>query len=87
MNGQGIAEDLGGDVRIRGAARVGEEAAVVGLRRRRAVDAEPAAEPHRDQRGVQPVLERQAHAEVGGQAQGRDQLRASDLLGDLRRLG
>jgi hypothetical protein len=36
---------------------------------------------------VQPVLERKAHAEVGGQAQGGDEFRASDLLAALRRFG
>ena len=35
MSGQRVAEDLGGDVRIGGAARVGEQAGVVGMRRRR----------------------------------------------------
>ena len=69
----------GGDVRVRGAARMGEEAGVVGLRHVLAVDAEAVGEPHRDQRAVQAVLEREPHAEVRRQAQGRDQLRASNL--------
>jgi hypothetical protein len=55
---QGIAEDLSGDVRIGGAARVGKQAGVIGLRRRRGVDPEPVGESGRDQRAVQTVLER-----------------------------
>ena len=42
MSGQRIAEDLGRHVRIRGAAGVRQQAGVVGLRRRRRVDPEPA---------------------------------------------
>ena len=87
MSGQGVAEDLWRDVRIRGATRVGEQAGVVGVRRRGGVDAEPFGEPARDQRAPQPMLERKAHAQVGGQAQRGDQLRAPDLLGALRRFG
>jgi hypothetical protein len=52
MSGQGIAEDLGGDVRIGGAPRVRQQAGVIRLRRRHAVDAKLVAEPHRDHRGV-----------------------------------
>ena len=87
MRRQRAAEDLRRDVRVGGAADVGQQGRVVGLRRRGAVDAEPVAEPHRDQRGLEPVLEREAHPEVGGQAQRCDQLRASHLLAALRRLG
>jgi hypothetical protein len=36
---------------------------------------------------MQTVLEREPHAKVGRQAQGRDELRASDLLAALRRFG
>jgi hypothetical protein len=36
---------------------------------RRGLDVQPISKPHRDQRGVQPVLEREAHAEVGRQAE------------------
>jgi hypothetical protein len=86
LDGHRTAEDLGGDVRIGGAPRVGQQAGVIGLRRSRAVDAEPIAEPHRDHRGVQPMLERKPHAEVRGQAQGRNQLRGADLFAVLRRL-
>ena len=63
-------------MRIRGAPDVGQQARVVGVRGRRAIDTEPVAEPHRDQRGLEPVIEREAHPEVGGQAQRCDQLRA-----------
>jgi hypothetical protein len=47
----------------------------------------PTGEPGRDQRDVQAVLERKAHAEIGGQAQGGDQLRAVGLLAALGRVG
>jgi hypothetical protein len=83
MRGERTAKDLRADMRIGGAARMGEQTGVIGLHRGRAVDAEPVT----DQRRVQPVLERKAHPEVGGQAQRRHQLRGSNLLADLRRLG
>ena len=87
MRGQRPAEDLRGDVRIRRAAGMREQAGVVGLARRRAVDAEPLGEPGRDQRGVQAVLERKPHTEIGGKAQRGHELRAADLLAALRRFG
>ena len=53
---------------------------VVGLRRRRGVDTKPFGEPGRDQGGLQPVLERESHAEIGRQAQRRDHLRGAYAL-------
>jgi hypothetical protein len=87
MGRERIAENLRRDVRVRGAARMGEEANVVGLRDGLAVDAEPVGEPHRNQGAMQAVLEREPHAGVRRQAQRRDQLRASDLRAALRRFG
>jgi hypothetical protein len=87
MGRERIAEGIRRDVRVRGAARMGEEAGVVGLRDGLAVDAEPVGEPHRNQGAMQAVLEREPHAEVRRQAQRRDQLRASDLRAALRRFG
>ena len=86
MGGERVAEHLRGDVGVGGAARMAKQTGVVGLRCRRRIEPEPASEPRRDQRAVQPVLEREPHAEVGGQAQRRDHLRAADLLDALRRL-
>ena len=86
MGGERGPEELRGDVGVSGAARMGKQAGVIRLRRRRRVDPEPVSEPARDQRGVQPVLEREPHAEVGRQAQGPDHLRGADLLGALGRL-
>src|SRR5919205_4291768 len=43
-------------------------------------------EPRRDQRGLQAVLEREPHAEVGRQAQRPDHLRCADMLDALGRL-
>jgi hypothetical protein len=82
-----IAVDLRSDVRVRGAARMGEQARVVGLPAGLAVDAEAVGEAHRDQRAVQAVLEREPHAEVRRQTQRRSKLRASDPLAALRRSG
>jgi hypothetical protein len=87
MGGERVPEELRGDVSVRGAARVEEERREVGLRGARAVEAQAVGEPHRDQRRVEPVLEREPHPEVRGQAQGRHQLRAPDLLAALRRCG
>jgi hypothetical protein len=81
MGGQRVAKDLGGDVGVGGAARMGEEAGIVGLRGRRLVNPEALGEPGRDQGAVQPVLEREAHTEVGGQAERADHLGRTDPLG------
>jgi len=53
-----IAVDLRSDVRIRRAARMGQQARVVRLPARLPVDPEAVGKPHRDQRAVQAVLER-----------------------------
>jgi hypothetical protein len=87
MRRQRIAVDLRSDVRIRGAARVGQQARVVRLPANLAVDAETVGEPHRNQRAAQTVLERKTHAEVCRQTQRRDQLRAPDLLAARRPYG
>ena len=68
------AEDLRRDVGIRRAAGVHQQARVVGLRGRRAVDPEAVRQPHRDQRAVQALLERKAHPQIGGQAKRRGHL-------------
>jgi hypothetical protein len=83
---QRTAENLRGDVRVRGAPGMGEEAGVVSPGDILAVDAEPLGEPHGDKSAVQTVLEREPHAEVRRQTQGRDELRAADLSA-LRRSG
>jgi hypothetical protein len=64
--GQGVvvAEGAGGHLRVGGAADVEQQAGVVGLRRRVLVDAQPLAEPHRQQRAVQAVLGRHPDPEV-----------------------
>ena len=48
--------------RVGGAADVEQQARVVGLRRGLGVDAEPLAQPHRHQRALEPVLEREPGA-------------------------
>jgi hypothetical protein len=80
MRGERVAEDLGGDVGVGRAARVGEHAGVVRLRRRSTVNSEPLGEPARHQGGVQSVLEREAHAEVRREAQRADHFGSAYLL-------
>jgi len=79
--GQGTTEHLGGQVRVRRAARVRQQAPVIRLHRGLTVDTEPICQPHRDHGRVQAVLEREPHAEVGGEAQGADDLSGAQLLG------
>ena len=67
-------EDLRPELRVRGAAGVKEQARVVGVPARLGVEAEVLAKPGGEDRGLQTVLERQAHAEVGRQAEGADHL-------------
>jgi hypothetical protein len=67
-------EDLRGDLRIRRAAAIREQARVIGLRRRLRIDSKTLAEPHRDPRCVQAMLERKAHRDVRRQAQRRRHL-------------
>ena len=78
------AEDLGGDVGIGRAADVEQQARVVRLRRRLRIDAQTVGKPHREQRAVQPVLERHPDAEVRRQRERGDHLRSADGP-DLRR--
>jgi hypothetical protein len=59
---------------------MGEQAGVVRLGRRRPVNPEAIGEPARDQRAVQAVLEREAHPEVGGQAECADHLGGTNSL-------
>jgi hypothetical protein len=73
-----IAEGLGGDLRIGGAADVEQQARIVDLRGRLRVDAQPLAEPHGDQRALQAVLEGHPDPEVRGQRQRRDHLSGTD---------
>jgi hypothetical protein len=86
VGGERVAEDLGGYVGVGGATRVREHAGVVGLRGRLGIEPEAVGESGRDQGALQPVLEREPHAEVGGQAQRRDHLGGANLLGPLGRL-
>ena len=71
---EGLRRHLDVDV----AARVHQQAGVVRLRRRRAVDPEAIAEAHRDEGAVQAVLERERHREIGAEAQRRDDLRGTN---------
>ena len=79
-HGHVTAEDLSGEVRLRGAAAVGEQAGVVGLRRRLRADSQTLAQSHRDLRCVQTVLERKAHGEIRRQAQCRHDLGRANAL-------
>jgi hypothetical protein len=83
--GHRTTEYPGGQVRVRRAARVGQQAPVIRLYRGLAVHAEPIRQPHRDHGRVQAVLEREPHAEVGGEAQGGDDLSGAQLLGCVPR--
>ena len=74
------AEDLGGDLRIGSAAAIREQARVVGLRCRLRIDSKTLAQPHRDLRCVQTVLERKAHGDVRRQAQRRHHLGSAHAL-------
>ena len=76
-----LAEELGGDLRVGRAADVEQQARVVRLRRRLRVDAEALAEPHREQRAVQAVLEAAAPMPRSvARRQRRDHLRGTDLF-------
>ena len=79
-------EELGGGLGARGAAHMEQQARVVRLRRGLGVHAQTLAQPHREQRALEAVLERHADAEVGRQGQRRDDLRGADLLAARRRL-
>ena len=68
------SEDLRPELRVRGAAGVEEQACVVGVPARVDVEAEVLAQSGGEDRGLQTVLERQAHTEVGRQAEGADHL-------------
>jgi hypothetical protein len=83
MSGHRAAEHLRRDVRLGRAAGVREQARVVGLRGGLAIDAQPVGYPHRDQRRLQAVLEREAHAEVRRQAKRPNQLGGADSLAGL----
>ena len=71
---QVAAEDHRGVLGVRGAADVEEQARVVRVRRGLRVDAEALGEPHRDERALEPVLERQPDGEVRGERERRDHL-------------
>ena len=62
-----LAEEVGRDVRVRGATDVEEQARVVGLPLGFGVGAEPLGQPHPHQRALEPVLEREPGGEVRGQ--------------------
>ncbi|MGE5289379.1 MAG: hypothetical protein ACM3ML_19700 [Micromonosporaceae bacterium] len=79
--GQGTTEHLRGQMRIRRAARVRQQAPVIRLHRGLTVHTKPIRQPHRDHRRLQAVLEREPHAQIGGQAQGADDLSGAQLLG------
>ncbi len=82
--GETAPEDLRPHVPVDGAAHIHEEGGVIGARQRLLVGVEGPAEPHRDQRGPEPVLEGDPHRQVGGQTQRGDHLGSPDLLGGLR---
>ena len=73
-----VAEQLGGHVRVGGAAHVEQQAGVVGLGRRLLVDAEPLGQPHRVQGALQAVLEGHVDAEVRRQRERRHHLGGAD---------
>jgi hypothetical protein len=75
-----LAEELGADLGVGGTADVEEEAPVVGLSRGVGVDRQTLAQTHGEQGAVQAVLEREPHAEIRRQAEGRDHLGSTDLV-------
>ena len=79
-----IAEDFGGDVRVRRASDVTQQARVVRLRGRLRVYAQALGEPHREQRALQTVLKRHTDAQVRRQRQRRDHLRGTDPVAPRR---
>ena len=81
-----LVEELGADLGVGRAAEVEEHRAVVGVPSGLGVHAEPLRQSGGHQGGVQPVLDREAHAEVGRQAQGRHDLRRPHGIGPSRRL-
>ena len=84
MPGHAAAEDLGPVGGIRRARRVEEQAGIERLPGRLGVDAETPAEPYREQRGLQAVLERQRHPEIGRQAEGAGDLGGAQPIGVWR---
>ena len=80
------AEDLRPELRVRRAAGVEEQARVVGVPARLDVEPEALAQPGGEDRGLETVLERQAHTEVGRQAEGADHLSGPDAFWHWRDL-
>ena len=79
--GQRTTEHPGGQMRVRRAARVRQQAPVIRLHRGLTVDTKPICQPHRDHGRLQAVLEREPHAKVGRKAQGGDDLSGAQLPG------
>jgi hypothetical protein len=67
-------------VTVDGASRIQQEAGVVGLRGDLGIDIEDVTQPHGVERGLEPMLEGESHAEVCCQTQGGDHLGGSDLI-------
>jgi hypothetical protein len=86
MGRERATEHLRNDPRFGGAPGMGEQAPVIRLGGRVPVDRQPLAQPHRDQRRLQAMLEGQAHAEVGRQAQGAHHLSRPHPLSPQRLL-
>ena len=84
---QGAAEGRRRDVGVRRASGVHEQARVVRLRGRLVVDSEAIGQPHRDQRAVKALLERETHSQVGGQAKRRCHLGGTHTVASGRCLG
>lgn len=73
-------EDPSLELGTRRAADIEQKASEVGLRCRLGIDPETLSESHRDERAVQPVLERYTDTEVRGQRQRSDQFGGADAL-------
>jgi hypothetical protein len=82
--GQAAAERLGENFGVGCASGVHQHAGVVGRRRGLTVDPQTVSETHGDQRAAQTMLQGQAHAEVGPQAQRPHHLGGADPLVGLR---
>jgi hypothetical protein len=80
-----LAEKARADLGVSGASDVAQQAPVARLTYDGHVDPEPPRQPHRDDRPVQAMFERETHPEIGREGQRRDHLRGTQLFGPSRR--